>query len=593
MPVQFINGRFHADADDGTPLVGGQLFTYASTTTTKLATYTDSTLATPNTNPIILNARGEASVWMDNFVYSFVLKDANNVTIWTDDGVDGTTGSTPITITDLPLTVTQDPFDADPTGVDDAVSAFQACINSTTDANVVVIEVPPGAYKGDFSTLSYGSRTIVWLERGEVVYTTSAPPGPRAFGALGGTNHSRPWFVDRWGFSNEAGTSTGTTNDQPAIYAVRNADHTGGTSGANPSAVSIQSTVGANVKNYEAALTVRMDESSTGDTTNGPNFVGAQVVGARHTAHAQLGRTYGMNIVVNDLSTRGAIDGVNVGGLIGVEVDIRASGPDTEMVRHAIYVQPKGLGGSTDGSDTIASGLLVRLANAGALTVGAALRIDDIGAGGSNKYNVGLYALAQIDTLLCDMRSTTNEGTARFGSTLATGMVGSVQLVGNSSTGNERIYGEVGALIGSATDGAENSTLQFKTLLAGTQTNSMQVANGAVIGAPAGSFKGAGTLNLAGDIYKNNTAYSNPDYVFEHAYTGQIVRFADNEGAKDYRGLPSLEETERITRETFKLPGMDGEPLGAFGRFDKLLQLVEEAYLHIFELSARLKRAGL
>lgn len=37
---------------------------------------------------------------------------------------------------------------------------------------------------------------------------------------------------------------------------------------------------------------------------------------------------------------------------------------------------------------------------------------------------------------------------------------------------------------------------------------------GVQIGAPVGGDKGAGSLNVATDIYKNNTAYTNPDYVF-------------------------------------------------------------------------------
>ena len=61
---------------NGNPLVGGKLFTYAAGTTTPLATYTDSSAGTPNTNPIILNARGEANVWLDNTTYKFVLKTA-------------------------------------------------------------------------------------------------------------------------------------------------------------------------------------------------------------------------------------------------------------------------------------------------------------------------------------------------------------------------------------------------------------------------------------------------------------------------------------------------------------------------------------
>ena len=39
--------------NNGNPLVGGKLYTYAAGTTTPLATYTDASSGTPNTNPII------------------------------------------------------------------------------------------------------------------------------------------------------------------------------------------------------------------------------------------------------------------------------------------------------------------------------------------------------------------------------------------------------------------------------------------------------------------------------------------------------------------------------------------------------------
>lgn len=48
-----------ADAN-GAPLVGGLLFVYAGGTTNKITTYADSNGATPNPNPIVLNALGEA-----------------------------------------------------------------------------------------------------------------------------------------------------------------------------------------------------------------------------------------------------------------------------------------------------------------------------------------------------------------------------------------------------------------------------------------------------------------------------------------------------------------------------------------------------
>lgn len=92
--------RFYSNI--GLPLVGGKLFTYAAGTTTKIATYTNSSGGTPNTNPIILNFRGEANVWLDpSLTYKFVLSPANDTDpptnpIWSVDNIAG-----PLTASDL------------------------------------------------------------------------------------------------------------------------------------------------------------------------------------------------------------------------------------------------------------------------------------------------------------------------------------------------------------------------------------------------------------------------------------------------------------------------------------------------------------
>jgi hypothetical protein len=67
-------------------LAGGKLYTYAAGTTTPKATYTDSAGATPQENPIILNARGEPDnpIYWDGS-YKVVLKDAAGSTIYTVD----------------------------------------------------------------------------------------------------------------------------------------------------------------------------------------------------------------------------------------------------------------------------------------------------------------------------------------------------------------------------------------------------------------------------------------------------------------------------------------------------------------------------
>ena len=78
-------------AADGVPLVGGKLYTYTAGTTTPQTTYTDSSGVTANTNPVILDSRGEANIWLGGATYKFKLADSNDVEIWTVDNISAPT----------------------------------------------------------------------------------------------------------------------------------------------------------------------------------------------------------------------------------------------------------------------------------------------------------------------------------------------------------------------------------------------------------------------------------------------------------------------------------------------------------------------
>ena len=78
--------KFHAfDPSSGLPLVGGKLYTYAAGTTTLLATYSDAALTSANANPVILDANGEASIYVGPSAYKFVLQDSTGAAVWTFD----------------------------------------------------------------------------------------------------------------------------------------------------------------------------------------------------------------------------------------------------------------------------------------------------------------------------------------------------------------------------------------------------------------------------------------------------------------------------------------------------------------------------
>lgn len=76
--------------NQGNPCSGCLVYTYENSTSTPKSTYTDSSQSVLQSNPIILNSRGEPSsdIWM-NGTYTVVLKTAAGSTIRTRNGITG------------------------------------------------------------------------------------------------------------------------------------------------------------------------------------------------------------------------------------------------------------------------------------------------------------------------------------------------------------------------------------------------------------------------------------------------------------------------------------------------------------------------
>lgn len=107
-------------------------------------------------------------------------------------------------------------------------------------------------------------------------------------------------------------------------------------------------------------------------------------------------------------------------------------------------------------------------------------------------------------------------------------------------------------------------------------------AGGVQIGNPTGGDKGSGSINVSADIWKNNSAYANPDYVLEYWATGKIEKYIENPGARDYRSM-TLEEVEVYVREHLHLPDISREPSGAFERGDAALLWLERIITYLID----------
>lgn len=210
LPVQ----RFYDNNNN--PLVGGQLFSYVAGTSTPQATYTDSTGGTANTNPVILNSRGEANVWIiPGQAYKFVLEDSLNNVIWTTDQVSipittnytapGTGAVTRTVTSKLADVLYAADFGVDPSGATDTTVSFQNAITAAIAGNGVLY-VAPGVYKHSGLTISGGIKML------------GSGPGNCFFNCsnLTGTgiaiNTTAPIVIDGFSFN-----STGTVTAGAAI----------------------------------------------------------------------------------------------------------------------------------------------------------------------------------------------------------------------------------------------------------------------------------------------------------------------------------------------------------------------------------------
>ena len=96
MPSILPQGKTTFFATNGTPLALGSVYFYAPGTTTPKTTWSDSAGTIPNTNPVVLDAYGQAIVWGTGS-YRQVVKDSTGATIWdqvVSDALGGTSIST-------------------------------------------------------------------------------------------------------------------------------------------------------------------------------------------------------------------------------------------------------------------------------------------------------------------------------------------------------------------------------------------------------------------------------------------------------------------------------------------------------------------
>lgn len=134
----------------GAPAVGYKLYTYDAGTLVPRTTYLDAAGAANNTNPIILDARGEAVIYWDGS-YKVILKDPADVVIWTADNVSQGPLSNPV------------PWAAAAGSVDAITATYAPAITALTDGLLLTFRATGANTLAtpNFSPNGLTARTIV------------------------------------------------------------------------------------------------------------------------------------------------------------------------------------------------------------------------------------------------------------------------------------------------------------------------------------------------------------------------------------------------------------------------------------------------
>lgn len=165
---------YRAANNNGNPLAGGFVDTFAAGTFTPLATFSDAAGVTPNPNPVVLDASGRANIYFTvGVAYKIRQRDSTGVTLWTVDNFLVSPQGDPTLINDYSSTVAQSEETLDPGEVGTEVLA-QSMADEIKELRFVIDEMKGAAsWRTSYTTRhaqtwqsSSATEPVVWTPTG-------------------------------------------------------------------------------------------------------------------------------------------------------------------------------------------------------------------------------------------------------------------------------------------------------------------------------------------------------------------------------------------------------------------------------------------
>lgn len=227
--------KFRGVDDNNNPLVGGLLWTYEPGTTTPKTTYSEHTLSSANANPVVLNSRGEAVVYLASAT-KLVLTAAGGdpaTPIWSQDYVGPSSG------------IGADVYNVEDYGTVGTQAAISACLAAiVADGNPsCTMYFPPATWNISTNLSISGANINLRPERGAILTRTGGTTLTISVGSIDAGDWQ--WISDNsaghdwvnytsptqprlawWGLVND-----GVTDNTAAIQSAIRAVSAGGTGG--------------------------------------------------------------------------------------------------------------------------------------------------------------------------------------------------------------------------------------------------------------------------------------------------------------------------------------------------------------------------